>query len=101
VGLVGPDALDADPGAAEMTIHAFPIPTGTRVSAFGRDDAVVTSQSGQTVHVVCLDGFGRAFTAAIPLSRLKLARRDNWELLMEGKLPARFTEDAGRPCDVG
>jgi hypothetical protein len=93
--------LDAHAGAARMTIHAYPIKPGTRVSAFGRDDAVVTSQSGQTVHVVCLDGFGRAFTAAIPLSRLKLARRDNWELLMEGKLPARFTEDAGRPCDVG
>jgi hypothetical protein len=83
-----------------MTIHAFKIPVGTRVSAFGRDDAVVTSQSGLTVHVVCLDGFGRAFTAAIPLSRLKLARRDNWELLMEGKLPARFTEDCLRPSDT-
>ena len=95
-----------------MTIHAFKIPVGTRVSAFGRDDAVLTSQNGQTVHVVCLDWFGRAFTAAIPLSRLKLARLDEkyqraqrelevWVRATEGKLPARFTEDAGRPCDVG
>jgi hypothetical protein len=90
-------------------VSPFPIATGTRVSAFGRDDAVVTGQNGQTVHVVCLDGFGRAFTAAIPLSRLKLARLDEkyqraqrelevWVRAMEGKLPARFAEDA-RPSD--
>ena len=60
-------------------IVPFPIATGTRVSAFGRDDAEVTGQNGQTVHVVCLDWFGRAFTAAIPLSRLKLARDERWE----------------------
>jgi hypothetical protein len=73
-----------------MTIHAFPIPTGTRVSAFGRDDAVVTSQNGQTVHVVCLDGFGRAFTAAIPLSRLTLSRKR--EFADDGAANSSLTE---------
>ena len=62
-------------------IVPFPIATGTRVSAFGRDDAEVTGQNGQTVHVVCLDWFGRAFTAAIPLSRLKLARETDVALI--------------------
>ena len=80
-----------------MTVHAFKIPVGTRVSAFGRDDAVVTSQSGQTVHVVCLDWFGRAFTAAIPLSRLKLARDERWEKavsVMHGSYAPSDTEQS-------